>query len=308
VIFNNPIGPVQKAINELHGKGINRIVCLSHNGYFDDQYLAENTRGISLIVGGHSHSLLLNNASEPGAVGKYPTKVKNLDGKTTWVVQAHRFGDYLGHVDLEWNEKHDLISIQGYPILLDQTIPKEPQVQAQIDELSKVFGKYSKDVLTVATGDFDTAICRKSECPLGDLVADAMLEKGISSGAELAMTNAGGLRSSFSAGNITMADVMMVLPFVNLLSYINLTGSQILDTLERVFAGRDKISGRPVISKPQWAGLEVQFDPRRPAYSRVASVKIQGNPLQLTKTYRLVTSDFLANGGDAILLSSSYTE
>ena len=196
VIFNNPIGPVQKAINELHSKGINRIVCLSHNGYFDDQYLAENTRGISLIVGGHSHSLLLNNASEPGADGKYPTKAKNLDGKTTWVVQAHRFGDYLGHVDLEWNEEHDLISIQGYPILLDQTIPKEPQVQAQIDELSKVFGKYSKDVLTVATGDFDTAICRTSECPLGDLVADAMLEKGISSGAELAMTNAGGLRSS----------------------------------------------------------------------------------------------------------------
>jgi 5'-nucleotidase len=135
-----------------------------------------------------------------------------------------------------------------------------------------------------------------------------MLEKGKESGAELAMTNAGGLRSSFSAGNITMADVMMVLPFVNVLSYMNVTGSQILDTLERVFAGRDKVSGRPVISKPQWSGLEVNFDPRRPAYSRVVSVHIQGNPLRLSKTYRLVTSDFLANGGDAILLPGGYTE
>ena len=47
--FTNPVGPVQQYVDELHAQGIYRIICLSHNGYFEDQYLAQNTRGVSLI-------------------------------------------------------------------------------------------------------------------------------------------------------------------------------------------------------------------------------------------------------------------
>jgi 2',3'-cyclic-nucleotide 2'-phosphodiesterase (5'-nucleotidase family) len=56
--------------------------------------LAQNTQGISLIVGGHSHSLLLKNSSVWGWEGLYPTQVQNLNGKNVTIVQAHRFGDY----------------------------------------------------------------------------------------------------------------------------------------------------------------------------------------------------------------------
>ena len=87
--FYNPADVVQKYVKELHSKGIKRIVCVSHNGYFDDIYLAENTYGIDLIVGGHSHSLLLEDPTQDAeAVGKFPTPVLNRAGKTTYVVQG----------------------------------------------------------------------------------------------------------------------------------------------------------------------------------------------------------------------------
>ncbi|KAJ3053075.1 hypothetical protein HK097_005109 [Rhizophlyctis rosea] len=72
-----------------------------HNGYDHDKYLAENVPGISLIVGGHSHSLLLKNTSAPGVVGPYPTAVTNPEGKKTWIVQSYRWGNYLGNVEVE---------------------------------------------------------------------------------------------------------------------------------------------------------------------------------------------------------------
>lgn len=122
----DPVTAVQKNVDELHAQGIHRIICLSHNGYKDDVYLAENVQGVQLIVGGHSHSLLLKNQSIKGVEGPYPTQTKSgLDGKPVYIVQAHRYGDYLGHLDLEWDDKDDLVNIQGDPILLDQSIPKD---------------------------------------------------------------------------------------------------------------------------------------------------------------------------------------
>ena len=311
VTFQNPVEPVQAAIDELHSKGIKRIICLSHNGYKDDQYLAQNTRGISIIVGGHSHSLLLKDQTVPGVVGPYPTQVTNLDGQDTWVVQAHRFGDYVGHVDLEWNSKNELVSLSGDPILLDESIGKDAVVQHRVDQLRKAFSHLTENVLAYTPGDFDMAACKKGpgfECALGNLVADALLDAEKANGVNIGMTNAGGLRSSFSAGNITAADVMTVLPFNNPAAIFSMTGKEIMVVLERVFAQRDQETGRPVISPPQWSGLKVKFDSRKPLYSRVSSVSVQGQDLVLDKTYKIVTNDFVAGGGDGILRPLEFTE
>ena len=54
------------------------------------------TFGIDLIVGGHSHSLLIKDEANPERVGTFPTPAKNLQNQTTWIVQAHRYGKYVG--------------------------------------------------------------------------------------------------------------------------------------------------------------------------------------------------------------------
>jgi 5'-nucleotidase len=66
------------------------IVCLSHLGYNADLNLAESTKGIDLIVGGHSHTYM-----------KEPAIRKNLDNKEVTIFQTNGRGVYVGRLDIE---------------------------------------------------------------------------------------------------------------------------------------------------------------------------------------------------------------
>lgn len=87
LLFLDPIPIVQKYIDELEAKGIKRIIALGHNGYGPDMELAAKTRGLDLIVGGHSHSYL-GDPQNPLYQGPFPTIIKNLDGENTLIVQV----------------------------------------------------------------------------------------------------------------------------------------------------------------------------------------------------------------------------
>ncbi len=87
--FTDPIPAVQKCVDELEAKGIKRILALSHHGYENDKVLAAQTRGIDLIVGAHSHTLL-GDVKNPLSKGPYPTVVKNQGGEDTLIVQVKK--------------------------------------------------------------------------------------------------------------------------------------------------------------------------------------------------------------------------
>src|SRR5688572_10928089 len=74
--FSDPIPAIQNAVYEIRNTtDIRRIVALTHLGYDVDKRLAAETEGISLIIGGHSHTPL---GPMPGALGDYPTIVDNV--------------------------------------------------------------------------------------------------------------------------------------------------------------------------------------------------------------------------------------
>jgi 5'-nucleotidase len=151
----DPVTQVQKYVDELHAKGIKRIICLSHNGYSEDIELAKSVSGVGLIVGGHSHSLLLKNTSVPGVTGPYPTHTtSSLTGEDVWIVQAYRYSNYLGHIEIEWSDDDKLIAINGDPILLDQSIPQEPTLKATISNYAEIFASLNTDILTTSTAAF----------------------------------------------------------------------------------------------------------------------------------------------------------
>ncbi|KAJ3180957.1 hypothetical protein HDU87_001605 [Geranomyces variabilis] len=299
VTFYNPVQKVQTYVDELHAQGIKRVICLSHNGYQEDKYVAENVRGVSAFVGGHSHSLLLNNASIAGVEGPYPTEVKDLDGKTSYIIQSHRYGDYLGHLDLEWNTDNELTHVFGESIRLDKSIPKDNATAAQVAEWRKAFAGLTAKIVGHTGGNFDQTACGTGqECALGDLVADAMR---LDTRADICFTNTGGLRASIEGGDVTYADVLTVLPFGNVDVDFTYTGQQIIDLLERVYAGHNKITNAPVISLPQWSGIKFTFDPTKPEFSRISNVVVGSAPIVLTKSYTLCTNDFVSAGGDGIM-------
>ncbi len=121
---------------------------------------------------------------------------------------------------------------------------------------------------------------------LGDFVADACLQEAAALTREkidLAIFNHGGLRRSLPMGAITLGDVFELMPFDNELVVITLRGSRLLELLNHVAStGGAPVSGiRMLISR-----------------NLADSVRIGGEPLDTTRTYRVLTSDYLANGGD----------
>ncbi|KAJ2843205.1 hypothetical protein IWW36_005641, partial [Coemansia brasiliensis] len=120
--LTDPIAAVNAARAHLLKMNINRIVVLSHLGFDADQQLAERIDpGIALIVGGHTHTYLSNDkASNETVAGPYPTWVANGAG-TDWqtaVVQAKSFGQYVGFLDLVFNDDGSLDSqlTRGTPV------------------------------------------------------------------------------------------------------------------------------------------------------------------------------------------------
>ena len=129
---------------------------------------------------------------------------------------------------------------------------------------------------------------------MGNLIADAIRA---ATGADVGFTNGGGIRADriYDAGTkLTRRDILTELPFGNVTVLTDLPGSQLLAALENGFSQVEKGGGR----FPQVSGIAVVFDPTAPAGSRVASVSINGAPLDPDKVYSVATNDFILGGGD----------
>ncbi len=130
---------------------------------------------------------------------------------------------------------------------------------------------------------------------MGNLVADAMLDRVKDQGIQIAIANGGGLRASIDAGAVTMGEVLTVLPFQNTLSTFQVSGQTLLDALENGVSQIEDGAGR----FPQVAGMTFTVDASRPRPGRrVSDVMVGGAPIDPAATYGVVSNNFVRNGGD----------
>jgi 2',3'-cyclic-nucleotide 2'-phosphodiesterase (5'-nucleotidase family) len=177
----------------------------------------------------------------------------------------------------------------------------------------------------------ERAFVRSEETNLGDLTADANLAyaKQIDPSVVISLKNGGGIRSQIGsvdvvsgakqpplanpsankpAGGISTLDIENSLRFNNSLSLVTVSASKLKELLEHGIAVYPN-QGR----FPQVSGLAFSFDLTRPAGSRILNLAIQdsqGNDLDVlvrggvlvgdsARTFRMVTLNFLASGGDS---------
>ena len=180
--------------------------------------------------------------------------------------------------------------------MLDASIIPDEETAARIAEMGAPIEEMKKKVVAKAASDIDgdRANCRVRECQMGNLVADAMLERVSSQGVEIAIQNGGGLRASIGSGNVTMGDVLTVLPFQNTLSTFEVTGETIIAALENGVSQMEEVKGR----FPQVAGLSFAVNPSAEVGSRVSKVFVGGSPIDRGKTYKVVSNNYVRNGGD----------
>jgi len=122
VTFSNAAETAARYISELEAQGIDKIVLLTHVGLKRDLELARTVKGVDVIVGGHSHSLLGAPATLSAlgltGEGEYPMQVQGVDGRPVYVVQAWKWGRVLGRLDISFDDSGHVESIKADPELL----------------------------------------------------------------------------------------------------------------------------------------------------------------------------------------------
>ncbi len=137
-------------------------------------------------------------------------------------------------------------------------------------------------------GHTDVALTKPSNAPetrLGNFFADALLAEGKKQypEAEFSFGTKGGLRIELQKGDITVGNLFELMPFENEMVLLELSGKSVLQLAQFIAT----TGGQPV------AGLRMKIDD-----GEATDITIAGKPLELSRTYKLITYDYLANGGD----------
>ncbi|MBE7732476.1 bifunctional metallophosphatase/5'-nucleotidase [Devosia faecipullorum] len=298
VEFHEVTQYVRGAAEALDAAGVNKIILLSHIGYGVDLEVAASVPLIDVIVGGHSHSLL---GSMDGAAGPYPTMVTNPDGIEVPVVQANQYGKYLGDIAITWDDDGKVVSAEGAPYLIDASVTGNEDFKAQLADLAGPIEELAATVIGASTAPLEgnREVCRVKECSMGNLLADAILDRTASQGATIAFQNGGGIRASIDEGEITMGEVLTVLPFSNTLATVSISGADVIEALENGVSDIENGAGRFA----QVAGVKYSYTLANPAGERISDVLVKGDgdswvPIDEEATYIVVTNNFVRGGGD----------
>ncbi|MBW1801747.1 MAG: 5'-nucleotidase C-terminal domain-containing protein, partial [Deltaproteobacteria bacterium] len=132
---------------------------------------------------------------------------------------------------------------------------------------------------------------RETETALGDIIADSMKWHVEHMDVDFAIQNGGGIRAPLAEGNITKASVHEILPFDNTVVVLTLKGTDV----QKLFHHIAKVSGGSGAFPQVSDGIRFSID--REA-RRCKSIRINGKPIDLKRTYRIATNSYLAGGGD----------
>lgn len=171
-------------------------------------------------------------------------------------------------------------------IVIDNTIPADSSIIAFYtpfkmkleNEMNRKIG-YSDNFLS--------KVRSQPEFLVGNFFADAMLEigKSVDPSTQISVATKDGIRTELKQGPITVGSMFELMPFENTITILELKGEDILELCQFIA----KTGGQPI------AGFTMQIKDELPT-----NIIIANEPLDLNKTYKLVTYDYLANGGDYI--------
>ena len=282
--FMPAIDSVKRILPEVQ-KQADVIVVLSHMGLEGgsggvcggDTALAQAVPGIDLIIGAHDHTAF---------------RTARVAG-TTKIFQTGSYTDNVGRVEITIDPATKKVSqVQGADVLLTVSsgaAPPLPEVAKLVEARRAEADKYGARIVGKAS-EFLQAD-RDMNNPLGNLIADALLEYGQKQGwkADLAFYNGAGVRSSLQVGDISYAKLTEVLPFQNTAVSVDLTGDQV----KEVFEGMAGSAGRLFMSGGTMAYRFANGDGKR-----VLRATVGGQPLDPKRIYHVTTIDYLLGGGD----------
>lgn len=294
---------VQKSIDAAKSEGADYIIAVGHMGTdpastpWTSREIIENTTGINVFLDAHSHSTI---ESE---------NVTDKSGKEVVLCSTGTKLNAIGQLIINTNDNSLSTSLVKEVQYDDASVLKFVyEITDKFEALQNQVVATTETDLVINNPDTGERIIRSQETNLGDLCADAYRQM---LGADIAFVNGGGIRADIKSGDITYGDIVSVHPFGNTACLIEATGQQILDALElgSKSAGEGENGGflqvsgltydinttiaSSVVCDDKGSFVKVDGD------YRVMNVMIGDEPLDLNKTYKLASHNYmLKSGGD----------
>lgn len=317
VDFRDPKREAKKLIAELkQTEKPDLIFAVTHMGHYENGNRGVNAPGdvalarylnegdLDMIVGGHSQEPVCMEGPDVIKKNFKPGEECKPDEQNgTYIVQAYEWGKYVGRADYEFrNGELSMVSYDLIPVNLKKKIKVNGESQRVLvqDEIAqdsamldflRPYQEKGQGQLNVKIAESngklegDRNVVRFQQTNLGRLIATAHMERAK---ADFAVMNSGGVRDSIEAGDITYKDVLTVQPFGNMVSYVDMSGKEVLDYLN-VVATKPVDSG----AYAQFAGISMTVE-----NGKVSNVFIGEKQLRLDSEYRFTVPSYNASGGD----------
>jgi 5'-nucleotidase len=294
--------------------GVRAIVVLLHEGGTPTPFASIDSCNVSgaitdivdrtsdavdLFVTGHTHQPYVCTAGNGSLI----------DGRP--VTSASSFGRLVTNIGFTLDHQtKDIKDVTADNTVVRRTVAPAPDIQQLINSFNTLAAPIANRPVGRISSDINRAPAPSLENALGNLIADAQLadtDDADRGDADLALMNPGGVRADLvfaPDGNVTYGEAFSVQPFNNIVTTNTFTGTQLLDVLKDQWC-----SGPRTVLLPS-ASLTYSYDQSDAAAlngvacsssvpNPVSNVKINGQDLVPSATYRVTTNNFLADGGDS---------
>jgi len=274
--FTDFVDAASLLVDELKRKGCEFVVALTHMSNESDERLAEKVPEIGIILGGHSQTY----------------EKRKVNG--VHIVKSGSNFKQFSKVTLDFK---DLSAVEIESIDVSADASEDEEILKIIEEYKDCVKEKEEEVLGVFGSDLDGRFktARTSESNLGSFLAEVMTA---ALQADCAIINAGTIRSNAkqAKGDLKMKDLVSILPMIDSLVLVDVTGEQIVQALENGVSKWPKLDAR----FPQVAGLKFVFDSEKPPGQRIdpGNIKIGSEYLDKKQHYRLATKAQMVNGED----------
>ncbi|MDX5418287.1 MAG: bifunctional metallophosphatase/5'-nucleotidase [Hymenobacteraceae bacterium] len=252
------------------------VVVLSHEGTAVDYKMAREVEGIDLIIGAHSHDIIEPRKKIGQTYVVQAMSDASVLGDTELILSGNKLVDVKDHYHWLWHEEWQL----------------DPETQALVDEMRKPHLTKLQEKVVESRDVIGRQY--KSESPFDKLVGNLLLEgyKG-----EVAIMPGVGYGISFKPGPVTSEEVYKLLPHPSKIVTLQLTGSQLKQTLEQAAKNLKPDNKLDAVGGLiQTTGIAYQMDLTKPIGQRISNMQIGNNAVSDGKTYKVVTHNGLLTG------------
>ena len=288
--LEDTINGIQTEVDSLKEKGIKHIFLLSHVGHYADREIAENTSGIDVIIGGHSHTYV--DGIKPGE-----NLFLSKDKEPVLITNAEKDANFYGKADLVFDKDGVLVEASNN---LYETSKRHRNL---------IYKKMFSDIMgqPQVLGEIRSALpCPKQrlseENPHANFVADAIRNE---LNVDIGIVNAGNIRNVFESGLIDSSDVKSISPFGDGMAITTISEKDLVDGIKGGCKSVVDKNGKPgliyasgltySVKKSTGELLDMVYTDKEGKER-----KIDVNNPDPNKIYRIAADDFILRGGDGL--------